>query len=507
MSKESLQKVHAEIIQEYGKRNATKDEERVKKIIQLAMELLAEEIVEESRLVEAHKEAESVLTWLKEQAMMKTEDGVKYPAEAYAYVPDKEKPTTWKLRLWEDLEKQITRVQLGRAAAALSPGGFRGNRVDISAGDISAVKRRIRSEYKKLGVEDEEIPRWVKEAESRNLLTEFTPLVEAKITPKGIAEVVILKPGFNTSKERYYSPETIARDFAVFEGVKMYADHPTDKEDKERPERSIKDWVATLKNVKIDEQGQAVGEAVIVEPWMQEKLALLRDKGLLNELGVSINAVGQASKQTVEGIKTNYVEKIVRTRSVDFVTAAGAGGMVQLYESSPEYDVDLISIEILKERRPDIIKEIEAEAKAEALQEAKRKMELEQKVKDLESQIAGLITERDTLKTQITETEKAKAIAETRVSLDEALNKSELPEPTKARILERFKEAQSVGGLDEAIKSEREYIAQLTEAGKVKNMGGSQPDTEADKKALRESFKKLHPEWSETQINIAVEGK
>ncbi|MBT9131138.1 MAG: hypothetical protein DDT41_01440 [candidate division WS2 bacterium] len=473
------------------------------------MDLLSREEMEteEGKVVETLKEAESVLTWLKEQKMMKTEDGVKYPAEAYAYVPDKEKLTTWKLRLWEDLEKKVTRVQLGRAAAALSPGGFRGNRVDIPAGDISAVKRRIRSEYKKLGVEDEEIPKWVKEAESRNLLVEFVPLTESKIVSKGVANVIILKPGFNTSKERYYAPETIAKDFRVFEGVKMYADHPTAEDDKQRPERSIKDWVATLKNVRVDEKGQVVGEALVVEPWMQEKLAVLRDKGLLNEMGTSINAVGQASKQTIEGVKTNYIEKITRARSVDFVTEAGAGGLVQMYESSPEYDVDLISIEILKERRPDIIKEIEAEAKAEVLQEAKRKMDLEQKVKELETQITGLTAERDSLKTQIVEAEKAKATAETKVSLDEALSKSELPEPAKARIMERFKEAQSVDGLEEAIKSEREYIAQLTEAGKVKNMGGSQPDSKAAKEALKESFKKLHPEWDEKQINTAVEGK
>ena len=64
-------------------------------------------------------------------AETKTENGVAFPARAFAFVPDAEKPSTWKLRVWEDLEKKVTVRQLGRAAAAFSPGGFRGQRVQI----------------------------------------------------------------------------------------------------------------------------------------------------------------------------------------------------------------------------------------------------------------------------------------------------------------------------------------------------------------------------------------
>jgi cation transport regulator len=247
-----LQSKYSEIIQEAGRRNAAQDAARIKKIVELCQELLSSEEPEESKTKEALKEADKVLAWLKEQKAMKTEDGVQYPAEAYAYVPDSEKPSTWKLRLWEDPQKKITLVQLGRAAAALSPGGFRGQRVEISRDDLAAVKRKIRAEYRKLDVEDEDIPKWVKEAEVRTLLADYVPLEEATVTSKGIATIVVIKPGLNSSKERYYPPEVLARDYAVFEGVKMYADHPTDDEEKQRPERSIKDWVATLKNVHVD---------------------------------------------------------------------------------------------------------------------------------------------------------------------------------------------------------------------------------------------------------------
>ena len=78
------------------------------------------------------------------KAETKTEDGREYPASAYAYVPDPDKPSTWKLRLWspEPGEKE-TVAQIGAAVAALGPGGFRGNRVKIPADDLPGVKRRV----------------------------------------------------------------------------------------------------------------------------------------------------------------------------------------------------------------------------------------------------------------------------------------------------------------------------------------------------------------------------
>ena len=62
------------------------------------------------------KAVESVLTtaqWIITQEAMKTEDGERYPAAAYAYVPDASKPSTWKLRLWQDPVKKVTKRQLG----------------------------------------------------------------------------------------------------------------------------------------------------------------------------------------------------------------------------------------------------------------------------------------------------------------------------------------------------------------------------------------------------------
>ncbi len=485
----------AELIQEASIR---KDDGRANKVIAMCQPLLLEDKDDENAI----KQIDEVMAWLKEQEMVKTEDGVKYPAEAYAYVPDKEQPSTWKLRLWEDLEKKVTRAQLGRAAAALSPGGFRGQRVEIPAGDLPAVKRKIRAEYKKLGVEDEDIPRWVKESERREVLTGFVPMAEAKLD-KGIATVTIIKPGFNVGKGRYYPAEVLKRDYKVFEGAKMYADHPTEAEDKARPERSIRDWVGTLTNVEVKEDGTIIGKATIVEPWLQEKLARLRDSGMLSEMGISINAIGSASDAEIEGVKTKLVERLIKARSVDFVTEAGAGGSVDFYESE-RVDIDLIELPELKDRRPDLIEAVRIETKNDVLKEVKQLDELKEKIAELEKQIGIITAERDVLKAKIAEAEKAQRVAETKAKLDEALLKSELPEPAKSRIMEKFQNAESAEGIDEAIKAEADYIAKITEAGKVRNMGGTKVP---DKGNLKESFKKMHPDWTEAQLEIAVSGR
>lgn len=79
----------------------------------------------------------------------KREDGEDFPAEAFAYVPDEESPSTWKLRLWDSLDERETAAQVGRAVAALGPGGFRGQRVDIPAGDLAGVKARVLDAWRK----------------------------------------------------------------------------------------------------------------------------------------------------------------------------------------------------------------------------------------------------------------------------------------------------------------------------------------------------------------------
>lgn len=99
---------------------------------------------------------------------MKTEGGIKFPKSDFAFTPS-DNVSTWKLRLAEGRPGNVTRAQLGAAAAAFSPGGFRGQKVQIPTGDVAAVKAKIRAAYRKIGVADEDIPASVrKELKAKN---------------------------------------------------------------------------------------------------------------------------------------------------------------------------------------------------------------------------------------------------------------------------------------------------------------------------------------------------
>jgi len=503
---ESLRTTYSEIIQEAGRRNAAKDSKRLKAIMATIQELLSDEEPEEEKTKETLKEATTTLTWLKTQEAMKTEEGLSYPASAFAYVPEADNPSGWKLRLWEDLEKKVTKAQLGRAAAALSPGGLRGQKVIIPSADLSAVKRKIRAEYRRLEVEEDDIPKWVKEAMTRELVQNYVPLTEAKLD-KGRAHVIIIKPGHNATGERYYPIEMLKRDYKVFEGQKQYADHPTEQEDKERPERSIKDWVATLSEVSCDENGIVTGIAEIIEPWFMQKLAALREKGMLSEMGVSINAVGHASKATIDGKETLVIEELTACRSVDFVTEPGAGGIVTFYESDRGHDIDLVDLSTLKECRPDLVKLIEANVRAEITKEVKQAMENEELIKEKDDQIATLTTERNELKEAAEKAIKEKAKADAQAVIKEAVEKAELPDASKEVLIERFKDAATADGITEAIEAEKNYVAKLSESGLVKGFGGTKPNTEKDREALKESVKKMHPEYTDEQVETFITGR
>lgn len=89
----------------------------------------------------------------------KTEGGAKFPAEAYAYVPDPDMPSTWKLRLWATPGGGPDARIVGAAIAALGK-GFRGNKVEIPADALGGVKEKILAAWKSVhpDYKEEDIP-------------------------------------------------------------------------------------------------------------------------------------------------------------------------------------------------------------------------------------------------------------------------------------------------------------------------------------------------------------
>jgi hypothetical protein len=88
-----------------------------------------------------------------------TKEGL--PREAFAIVGDSHDPETWKLphhtkailrsRGRLDLEKTVDWERMPAAVAALSRGGYRGERVQASAEDIIRAARHLANHYEAAG--------------------------------------------------------------------------------------------------------------------------------------------------------------------------------------------------------------------------------------------------------------------------------------------------------------------------------------------------------------------
>jgi hypothetical protein len=109
----------------------------------------------------------------------KTEGGKEFPAKDYAYVPDPEKPSTWKLRLTSEPGGEPDPRIIGAAIAALGE-GFRGQKVQIPEEDLSAVITRVRVAWKKAYPDKtkDDMPDVLKSEEAPTMKNENTPTVE-----------------------------------------------------------------------------------------------------------------------------------------------------------------------------------------------------------------------------------------------------------------------------------------------------------------------------------------
>lgn len=128
----------------------------------------------------------------------------------------------------------------------------------------------------------------------------------------------------------FYTSEALDSAPTAFEGRKAYLDHPTDSEDAQRPERSLRDLVGHYENVTREADG--VYGDLLVRPHMAELVESLASSG---DLDVSIRATAEATPGEVNGRAGLVISRFLEGRSVDLVTEAGAGGRVyELIESA-----------------------------------------------------------------------------------------------------------------------------------------------------------------------------
>lgn len=162
---------------------------------------------------------------------------------------------------------------------------------------------------------------------------DFLRLGEAALRRDGTAAVKLIAPGWGSSG--YYSADLLEKDGpGLFRaGTKMYWDHPTQSEESERPEGSLRNLAAVLVSDARWAQGPEgpglYADAKIFEGY-QKAVAEMAP-----HIGVSIRAAGRATVGEAEGRKGRIITELTAAQSVDFVTEPGAGGKVlQLFEAA-----------------------------------------------------------------------------------------------------------------------------------------------------------------------------
>lgn len=173
---------------------------------------------------------------------------------------------------------------------------------------------------------------------------------------------VLLQEGLGNLKDAYYySKDALTSAVPVFEGKKIYADHPSSVEEQVRPERSVRDVLGHFENVSLEESddgvSRLVGDVKILPDqsfaWarslMRHSVDYAQKYPDKDFVGLSINAGGDAEEADIEKVlesapaasklkleqakdeginKVRWVSKITEAVSCDLVTEAGAGGKV-----------------------------------------------------------------------------------------------------------------------------------------------------------------------------------
>ncbi len=156
-----------------------------------------------------------------------------------------------------------------------------------------------------------------------------------------VRPITIIREGWGSSG--YYGREMLERDgprcFPA--GTHMYMDHPTQTEEYERPERSVKDLIGVVESTPFMAGGALKSSAKVFSHWQP----------FVNEvaphIGLSIRAAGDVTEGEAEGRKGPIVEGLHEGISVDYVTHAGAGGQLdesqrQLLESARTAGAQLV---------------------------------------------------------------------------------------------------------------------------------------------------------------------
>ena len=325
---------------------------------------------------------------------------------------------------------------------------------------------------------------------------DLAELIEKAVADDNTIDLKLISPGWGSSG--HYSAEVLKRDgpaaFPV--GTQMFLDHPTESQKRERPEGSVKDLAAAIATEPVYKESGPAG------PGLYAKAAVIPEyKGLIDALaphiGVSIRSPGSVAEGEAEGRRGRIVTSLRNSplhSAVDFVTKAGRGGQVlALMESWRDPDAQTTLKDDLTDHSKESLNMDEMQKLQADLEEARTALVA------AEARATEVVAQNESMSAELGSLRESVALAEARTLAEAEINKTELHAITKARLSESIVAMAKLGedgkldvkALTEAmtteIARESDYVAKLTESGKVRDQGKSDSTDDAQAK-LEESF-------------------
>jgi hypothetical protein len=170
----------------------------------------------------------------------------------------------------------------------------------------------------------------------------------------GGVRCIVISEGMGNLKDRnVYLPSAIRSAAKAIDGSQCYLNHPSESEEQDRPERSVRDlcgwWtnpqIGTTKDPKTGEPLTALFATLKFDMSRSGQYAKALVQTALNHsqtypgskdsyAGISINGGGVSEPGTMDGMQVNMVKEIQELFSADIVTKPARGGkFLQLVES------------------------------------------------------------------------------------------------------------------------------------------------------------------------------
>lgn len=307
------------------------------------------------------------------------------------------------------------------------------------------------------------------------------PLSEVDMNEEsGLIKGVIIAEGLSANNN-FYTLDALRNTGHLFEGRPIFVDHPSKTEQRDRPERSVRDIAGVIRSTEMgyNKEGK---NALRFTGYISKAEAELRTKiaeGLVGDL--SIMAFGTGKRDPKSGVF--MVEAFTDAFSVDLVTFAAAGGEVEtLFESVQTEEV------------------VEETVEESNTQELRAMLE---SVRDENTRLVHMLRTQDakaTIKDVLAESTKGLPEATVSWMRQEVEAIQEAYADQDDMTLDQLKEA-----VAEIVKKHRDYLAKVVPAGRQTG-GNTQPEEDAGDVDLTEAFSSL-PGLDGEALKVAVTGR